>query len=93
MLIHEEASVSKIDEAKCTKKFELGGRYISKVFDGLDLPTEIDQIARTTVDSDKSRVVLSAGRVMLVREFYEQIFGELKAIRMGATLFLKSIPY
>src|SRR5689334_4699246 len=77
LLIHVEASVTKIDEARCAEKFELGRQYISKVFDGLELPSDIDQIALTTVESEKSRVVLPVGRVMLVREFYEQIFQEL----------------
>jgi hypothetical protein len=83
LLIHVEASVSKIDEATYAKKFELGRRYVSRVFDGFDVPSEIDQIALTTVDSEKNRVVLPAGRVMLVREFYEEIFRELKLIRIA----------
>ena len=92
LLIHVEASVSKIDEARCAKKFELGRRYISKVFDGLDLPSDIDQIALTTVESEKNRVVLTTGRVMLVREFYEQIFRELKTIRIGDNSIPEEYP-
>ena len=79
-LIHVEATVSKIDVDKYVKKFELARTYIHRVFDGLEIPEEIEQIALTTVQSEKQRVVLQVGTVMTVPEFYAVIFRKLKMI-------------
>ncbi len=60
-------------EARYSKKFEAGRKYIPGLFPGMAIPEEdIDQIA-LFVYGGRSRDCIAGGRVVLIRDFMEDI--------------------
>lgn len=83
-LVHIEPSMDSDSwekrEARYQKKFAAGRKHIPKIFRGLDVPKEIDQIALLVYASKKSRTTLGGGRLVLIRELLDEIvlgMGEL----------------
>ena len=56
----------------------MGRRYIPELFEGIDLPETIDQIALFVSGSKKDHSTIGGGQVQLVSELFEKIFTELK---------------
>jgi hypothetical protein len=61
-------------ERRYAKKFEAGKKYIPSLFDGFELPTEIEQIAVLVYASNKNRTQLGGGSVLLANELITSIF-------------------
>jgi hypothetical protein len=76
-LVHIEPSTAADSwaerEAKFTKKFKAGSKYIPALFSGLDIPTQIDQIALLGLGSNRERATVGGGRLMMIRELMAQI--------------------
>jgi hypothetical protein len=70
-LLHVEPSLDADSwekrEKRYSRKFEAGKRHIPELFDGLTLPSEIEQIAMFAYGGAK-RTTLAGGRVLLVKE-------------------------
>ena len=64
-------------EKRYTKKFAAGRKHIPKLFEGLDVPNDIDQIALLLFASKKNRSTLGGGRIMLVSELMVDICSAL----------------
>jgi len=82
-LIHIETSLDAaswaVREEKYTKKFEVGKKYIPTLFKGLELPTDIEQIAIFLFAAKQSRTTVGGRRIMLVSELLEEIFHTLRS--------------
>ncbi len=82
-LIHIEPSMDSASwetrEKRYAKKFEAGRKYIPSLFDGFELPTEIEQIAVLVYASNKNRTHLAGGSVLLANELIAAIFEGLSS--------------
>jgi hypothetical protein len=67
-------------EKRYKKKFDAGKKYIHKLFKGLDLPEEIEQIALFIYGSKNLHKTISGGKIILISELLNQINQELKII-------------
>lgn len=80
-----DAQSWEIREKRYQKKFEAGRKYIPTLFDGLELPDEIEQIALLVFASSQNRKTLGGGRLMLANELIETIFSDLKSKSLAAS--------
>jgi len=80
-LVHIEASLDADSwarrEKRFRKKFEYGSEFIPKIFAGMELPKEIDQMAVLLYASKQNHKMLGGGRLVLVGELLQEIFSEL----------------
>lgn len=60
-------------ERRFIKKFAAGRTYIPALFAGMQLPTEIEQIALFTLASRKGRDTVGGGRIVLLSEFLREV--------------------
>jgi hypothetical protein len=64
-------------EQRYKKKFEAGKKYIPSLFEGLDLPLEIEQIALLVFGSPKGRANLGGGKIVMIGDFMREIRNEI----------------
>jgi hypothetical protein len=69
-------------EARFEKKFKAGKKFIPDLFKGVDLPTEIEQIAIFVFASKINKKEIAGGRIMLVDELLKQIVASLSGKRI-----------
>lgn len=81
-LVHIEPSMDtdswKKRESRYKKKFKAGRKYIPHLFEGLDLPNDIEQIALLGFASKQNHINLGGGNIILVSELLQEIFTEIK---------------
>ena len=75
-------------EKRFKKKFDAGKKYIPKLFEGLDIPSEIEQIAVLIFASKSTKESLAGGELILGNELLEQIFEDIQ----GRTIYSHTIP-
>lgn len=75
-------------ERRFKKKFDAGKKHIPNLFNGLDIPTEIDQIAVLVFASKQNRDTLAGGKLILGNELLEEIFADLQ----HRSIYSKTIP-
>jgi hypothetical protein len=90
-LVHIEPSMDANSwekrEQRYAKKFEAGRKHIPALFEGLDLPAEVDQIALFGFGG-KGPNKVGGGRVMLVSELMQEIAVALK----GRSIAKAAVP-
>jgi hypothetical protein len=59
------------------KKFEAGRKYIPELFDGYDLPDDIERIAILVFASKSNHPMLGGGKVLLISDLMRQIMEDL----------------
>jgi hypothetical protein len=64
-------------EEQYQKKFDAGRKYIPDLFRGLDIPSEIDQIAVMAYATKSNRETVGGGRILLFSELLVDIFREV----------------
>jgi hypothetical protein len=79
-------------EIRYKKKFEAGKKYIPKLFSGLDIPTQIDQIALFLFASKTNWQTISGGKIMLVSELMVIISEELVKSRIAQQAVPEQFP-
>jgi len=81
-LIHIEPSMDSDNwekrEVRFSRKFEVGRRFIPKLFDGLQVPEKIEQVALFVYASKVNHPMIGGGRVMIASEMISDIVKELK---------------
>lgn len=81
-LVHIEPSMDAdswaVREVRYKKKFDIGKKHIPGIFNGLDLPTEIDQIALLVFASAENHSTLGGGKVITIHSLLNDIFLEVK---------------
>lgn len=75
-------------EKRYQKKFEAGRKYIPSLFEGVRIPTEIDQIAVLVFASKRNRGTVGGGKILLVGELLEQIFDVIQR----TSIYSSAIP-
>jgi len=67
-------------EKRYKKKFDAGKKYIHKLFNGLDLPDEIEQIAVFVFRGKDKHKTISGGKIIFLSELLTQIYQKVKGI-------------
>jgi len=95
-LVHIEPSLDADSwekrEARYQKKFTAGQKYIPKLFDGFDLPREIEQIAVLAFASKVNHKTLAGGTVVLVSDILKEIVRGLEGRRIEANAVPEQFP-
>lgn len=80
-LLHIEASMDADSwenrETNYARNFKLGSTYIPTLFDGFDLPSEVDQIALIGFGGAPNRPTIGGGRLLMVGNLMNEIRDKL----------------
>ena len=79
-------------ERRYKKKFDAGRKYIPELFKGLNIPTDIEQIAVLVFASKQNRKTLAGGRIVIINELLEEIFDELRSISIYSSAISEQHP-
>ena len=95
-LVHIEASMDAdswdVRERRFRKKFAAGKKYIPGLFEGIDVPHEIEQIAVLVFASRKNYPTIGGGRVMILDEFLAEILKGLSGVAMDRAAVPEQLP-
>ena len=95
-LIHIEPSLDtdKWDkrELRYCKKFNAGRKHIPALFEGLTLPTELEQIALFVFGGGSERIRVGGGKVLFIKEFMRQIFDVIRTRRVNSAAIPEQYP-
>lgn len=96
LLVHIEPSMDSDSwtrrEARFKKKFEAGRRYIPDLFEGIETPDRIEQIALFGLGSKANNPTLAGGKVMLIDELLQIITNKLKTKRVEKEAVPEQFP-
>ncbi len=70
-------------EERYKKKFAAGLQYIPSLFEGLNLPTDIEQIALLGFGSNSNKKTLAGGRIMTPSDLLAEITEEISNKRIN----------
>ena len=79
-------------EERFRKKFKAGRKYIPKLFVGVEIPQEIEQIALFVFASNSNKKVLAEGRVAIASELYGEIVRGLRGKRVAKQAVPEQFP-
>ena len=79
-------------EARYTKKFDAGRKYIPGLFPGMAIPKHIDQIALFVYGGGKGRERIAGGRVVFIREFMEEIRAGIQHRKIASAAIPEELP-
>ena len=79
-------------ERRYARKFAAGRQYIPKLFEGLDIPGDIEQVAVMGFASTQNRTTLSGGRLVQVGELLSEIVWELRSLRVASNAIPEQYP-
>jgi hypothetical protein len=95
-LVHIEPSLDAESwdrrEKRFRKKFEAGRKYIPQLFEGLDVPVSIEQIAVLLFASKANRDTIGGGKIMLVPELLRGMIGGLSGRKMAKHAVPENYP-
>ena len=95
-LVHIEPSMDAESWAKREKrfrnKFEAGRKYVPGLFEGFQVPSEIEQVAVLVHASKVNHKTLGGGRLVLISELLEEIFRYLKTQELAKTAIPEHLP-
>ena len=96
LLVHIEPSMDTDSwatrETRYKRKFEAGMKHIPGIFKGFKIPKTIEQIALFAYASSKNHPVIGGGKVVTVREIFQQIATELKDKKVATDIVSQSLP-
>lgn len=88
-LVHIEPSMDASSwaqrEKRYAKKFEAGRKHIPGLFKGINLPTEIDQMAVLVFASKTNHEHVGGGHLVLMVDLVREIFRSLKGKRLASS--------
>ena len=79
-------------EERFSKKFAAGRKYIPELFSGIDIPTEIEQVAVFVFASKANNTSLAGGKVELASDYYERIVNELRGKKVAKEAVPEQFP-
>jgi hypothetical protein len=95
-LVHIEPSMDADSwanrEKRYAKKFAAGRKYIPKLFDGLELPENIEQIALLVFASTVNKKTLGGGRIMILDQFLSEILTGLADSTIASSAVPEQLP-
>lgn len=94
-LLHVECSLDALSaekrEQRFTAKFERGRRFTRKVFSGISVPNEPEQVLVLQFASGKQRMI-GGVRLVTVREFVQEMFAGLTGTSPGSKAVPSNLP-
>ncbi len=94
-LLHVECSLDADPwpkrEFRFTGKFERGRKYVPSLFAGLDLPTDVDQVALLQFGGGE-RTELGGARLIWVADFVADVLASLKSQRPDKAAIPSTLP-
>ena len=81
-----------VREKRYRKKFVAGKSHIPKLFLGLGIPTEIEQVAIFVFAGSRSRESLGGGRVLHVSVLLKDIYAEISKHRVDKKAVPEKFP-
>jgi hypothetical protein len=88
-LVHLEPSMDADSwatrEKRFGRKFEMGLKHIPAIFEGLDLPDEVEQVAILVFASKRNHQTVGGGKLILIDELLEEIFAHLKSKELASS--------
>jgi hypothetical protein len=95
-LAHVETSMDADSWAKrdhrFAKKFEAGQKYIHELFEGFELPADIEQLAVLVFASKQNRQTVGGGQIILASELLETIFKALQPQSLASSAVSEHLP-
>src|SRR3546814_14890389 len=79
-------------EARYTKKFEAGRKYIPGIFNGITLPTNIEQIPLLGFARNANVKTLSGGRIMTSAALLADLTAEIGQMRIAQAAIPEQYP-
>lgn len=79
-------------EERYRRKFEAGRKYIPKLFDGIDIPAHIEQIALFGLGSKTNNPMLAGGHVWLASDLLLEIVKVLRNLRVEKAAVSEQFP-
>lgn len=80
-LVHIETSMDALSwerrEDRFKKKFEIGRKFVPKLFSGMSIPPAVEQIVLLGYGGKGGRTSLAGGRILLIAELLGEILREL----------------
>jgi len=70
-------------EQRFRKKFEAGRKYIPKIFDGFELPPQIEQVALLVYASKDNHQSIGGATIMLMPELLAQIINRVRQVELN----------
>jgi hypothetical protein len=95
-LVHVEPSMDADSwanrEKRYSKKFAAGRKHIPHLFEGLDVPDSIEQIALLVFASTTNRKTLGGGRIMILDQFLSEILTGLAESTIASSAVPEQLP-
>lgn len=95
-LVHIEPSVDANSwqkrEERYRKKFDAGKKHIPKLFSGIEVPTQIEQIALFGIGSRANNSTIGGGRVILISDLLSDIVDQLRKQRIEKNAVSEQFP-
>lgn len=95
-LVHVEPSMDAASwatrERRYKKKFAAGRKHIPGLFDGIEIPDEIEQIALLVFASTKNHSTLGGGRLMILDELLAEILDGLAKTGIAKSAVPEQLP-
>ena len=66
-------------ERRYKKKFAAGRKHIPKLFDGVEVPEKIEQIAVFVFASTRNHTTIAGGRIVLIQDILKEIVSDMAA--------------
>ena len=79
-------------EERYKKKFDAGRKYIPQIFNGLDIPDKIEQIALFLFASKANHQTIGGGKIMLTSELIIEISKELSKYKIAKQAIPEQYP-
>lgn len=79
-------------EKRYAVKFEAGRKYIPKLFEGLDIPGNIEQVAVLVYGSKQNHESLGGGKLILAVDVLEDIVKDLRKKRVASKAISEQYP-
>jgi hypothetical protein len=79
-------------EKRFRKKFDAGKKHIPGLFQGIELPAHIEQIAVLVYASSANHQSIGGGRLVLVKDLLPEIFSALKGRRLEREAIPEHLP-
>lgn len=95
-LVHIEPSLDcnkwEKREERYRKKFDAGRKYIPGLFLGLNIPAQLEQVALFVYAGRRDRETVGGGKIMLIKEFIDEIMSELAKHRVASAAVPEEFP-
>ena len=95
-LVHIEPSMDadtwERREKRFRTKFAAGRKHIPKLFTGLDIPDQVEQLAVLCFASTKNHTMVGGGKIMLLRDLVVEVLDELKSHRVASHMVPEQFP-